>query len=130
MPRSGPVPRGGVPLKRLAVFLAAFFTSCAALAQGYPNKPIRIVVPFAPGGTSDILARALGPHMSTAWNQPVIVENRTGANGMVGAEFVAKSAPDGYTLFLSDMGALTINPSVYQSPVAPGKDFAPVLMTS
>ena len=116
----------------IAVLLAAFLAvALPATAQTYPSKPIRIVVPFAPGGTSDILARAISPHLTTAWGQPVIVENRTGANGNVGADYVAKSAPDGYTLFLSDMGALTINPSVYtNSPFDPVKDFAPILMIS
>jgi len=122
-------------MKRVAAFavlLAALLAAALpATAQTYPSKPIRIVVPFAPGGTSDILARAISPHLTTAWGQPVIVENRTGANGNVGADYVAKSAPDGYTLFLSDMGALTINPSVYtNSPFDPVKDFAPILMIS
>jgi len=120
-------------MKRVAAALTAALALLAALparGQQYPNKPIRIIVPFAAGGTSDILARAIGPHLTNAWNQPVIVENRTGANGMVGAEYVAKSAPDGYTLFLSDMGALTINPSVYQSPFDPVKDFSPVIMVA
>jgi len=89
------------------------------------------VVPFAPGGTSDILARALGPHITTAWGQPVIVENRTGANGNVGADYVTKSAPDGYTMLLSDVGALAINPSVYANmPYDPVKDFSPIVMVS
>jgi len=121
-------------MKRIATIAAAAASMLLALPaqpQTYPNKPIRIVVPFAPGGTSDILARALGPGMTQAWDQPVIVENRTGANGNVGADYVAKSAPDGYTLFLSDMGALTINPSVYtSSPFDPVKDFAPIVMIS
>jgi len=114
------------------ILLPAFclFAACAS-AQNYPNKPIRIVVPFAPGGTSDILARALGPHITTAWGQPVIVENRTGANGNVGADYVTKSAPDGYTMLLSDVGALAINPSVYANmPYDPVKDFSPVVMVS
>jgi tripartite-type tricarboxylate transporter receptor subunit TctC len=114
-----------------AVALAALAAPVLAQAQGYPSKPIRIVVPFAPGGTSDILARALGPHITSAWNQPVIVENRTGANGNVGADYVAKSAPDGYTMLLSDVGALAINPSVYASmPYDPVKDFSPIVMVS
>ena len=113
----------------LVAAIAAF--AGAAGAQTYPNKPIRIIVPFTAGGTSDILARALGPHISAAWGQPVIVENRTGANGNVGADFVAKSAPDGYTMLLSDVGALAINPSVYASmPFDPVKDFSPVVMVS
>jgi len=103
----------------------------AAGAQTYPNKPIRIIVPFTAGGTSDILARALAPHVTASWGQPVIVENRTGANGNVGADFVAKSAPDGYTMLLSDVGALAINPSVYASmPFDPVKDFSPIVMVS
>ena len=110
--------------------LAAILPALPAQAQ-YPGKPIRVVVPFAAGGTSDILARALGPPLTAAWGQPVIVENRTGANGNVGADFVAKSAPDGYTLLLSDVGALAINPSVYASmPFDPARDFSPVVMVS
>jgi tripartite-type tricarboxylate transporter receptor subunit TctC len=113
----------------LAAALAAF--AAAAGAQSYPNKPLRIIVPFTAGGTSDILARALGPHVTAAWGQPVIVENRTGANGNVGADFVAKSAPDGYAMLLSDVGALAINPSVYASmPFDPVKDFSPIVMVS
>src|SRR6266852_1811614 len=123
-------------MKRVAAALtaalaASLFAALPALAQQYPNKPIRIIVPFAPGGTSDILARAIGPHITTAWGQPVIVENRTGANGNVGADYVAKSAPDGTTLLLSDVGALSINPSVYTDmPFDPAKDFSPIVMVS
>src|SRR5260221_13122744 len=90
----------------LAAALAANLPALPAQAQQYPSKPIRIVVPFAAGGTSDILARAIGPHLTTAWGQPVIGENRTGANGNAGADYAAKSAPDGTTLLLSDVGAL------------------------
>src|SRR6266704_479634 len=114
-----------------AALAASLLAALPAQGQQYPNKPIRIVVPFAPGGTSDILARAIGPHLTTAWGQPVIVENRTGANGNVGADYVAKSAPDGYTMLLSDVGALSINPSVYAGmPFDPAKDFSPVVMVS
>jgi tripartite-type tricarboxylate transporter receptor subunit TctC len=114
-----------------AVVLAAGLAALPAQAQQFPSKPIRIIVPFAAGGTSDILARALGPHITAAWNQPVIVENRTGANGNVGADYVVKSAPDGYTMLLSDVGALAINPSVYPDmPFDPVKDFSPIVMVS
>ncbi|HUL94289.1 MAG TPA: tripartite tricarboxylate transporter substrate binding protein [Burkholderiales bacterium] len=118
-------------MKRLAaIFTAVLATSLPAQAQ-YPSKPIRIVVPFAAGGTSDILARAIGPRVTEAWGQPVVVENRTGANGNVGADFVAKSAPDGYTMLLSDVGALAINPSVYTNmPFDPARDFSPIVMVS
>ena len=112
--------------------VAALAIALPVLAQAeYPSKPIRIVVPFAAGGTSDILARAIGPKLTGAWGQPVVVENRAGANGNVGADFVAKSAPDGYTMLLSDIGALAINPSVYPDmPFDPAKDFSPIVMVS
>jgi len=116
---------------RLALALAAFTFAGAAAAQAYPSKPIRIIVPFAAGGTSDILARFIGPKLTEAWGQPVIIENKTGANGNVGADYVAKSAPDGYTVLLADMGALTIAPSVYPTlPFDPVKDFAHVVLVS
>jgi len=113
------------------VVAAALLSAAAAQAQTYPNKPIRIIVPYAAGGTSDILARAIGPKLTDAWGQPVIVENRPGANGNVGAEFVARSAPDGYTLLLTDLGGLVISASVYPNlPFNPAKDFSPVVMVS
>ena len=103
----------------------------AAFGQAYPNKPIRIIVPYAAGGTSDILARQIGPKLTDAWGQPVVVENKPGANGNVGADFVAKSAPDGYTLLLTDLGGLVISASVYPKlPFNPSKDFSPVVMVS
>ena len=118
-------------LNRIAAALALVAAAGAAFAQAYPAKPIRIIVPFAAGGTSDILARAIGPKLTAAWGQPVVIENKTGANGNVGAEFVVRSAPDGYTRLLSDVGALAISPSVYPSlPFDPIKDFAPVIMIS
>ena len=115
-----------------AFFLALVcVVASAAHAQSYPSKPIRIIVPYAAGGTSDILARQIGPKLSEAWGQPVVVENKPGANGNVGADFVAKSAPDGYTLLLTDLGGLVISASVYpQLPFNPAKDFSPVVMVS
>jgi tripartite-type tricarboxylate transporter receptor subunit TctC len=114
-----------------AIAVAALAAALPAQAQQYPNKPIRIVVPYAAGGTSDILARQIGPKLTDAWSQPVIVENKPGANGNVGAEFVARSAPDGYTLLLTDLGGLVISASVYPKlPFNPSKDFSPVVMVS
>lgn len=111
--------------------LLACFAFAAAVAQTYPLKPIRLIVPYAAGGTSDILARQLGPKLTETWGQPAVVENKTGANGNVGADFVAKSAPDGYTLLLTDLGGLVISASVYpQLPFNPSKDFTPVAMVS
>jgi tripartite-type tricarboxylate transporter receptor subunit TctC len=100
-------------------------------AQGYPSRPIRLIVPYAAGGTSDILARQIGPKLTEAWGQPVVVENRTGANGNVGADFVAKSTADGYTLLITDLGGLVISASVYPKlPFDPSRDFSPVAMVS
>jgi tripartite-type tricarboxylate transporter receptor subunit TctC len=114
----------------MKILLALLFAS-SAFAQSYPTKPIRLIVPYAAGGTSDILARQIGPKLTEAWNQPVVVENKTGANGNVGADFVAKSAPDGYTLLLTDVGGLVISASVYpQLPFNPSKDFSPVIMVA
>jgi tripartite-type tricarboxylate transporter receptor subunit TctC len=113
------------------VGVLSFAVSLAAQAQTYPGKPIRIVVPYAAGGTSDILARQIGPKLTEAWGQPVIVENKPGANGNVGADFVAKSTPDGYTLLLTDLGGLVISASVYPKlPFNPARDFTPVVMVS
>ena len=102
-----------------------------AFAQAWPAKTIKIIVPYPPGGTSDILARALGPKLTEAWGQPVIIENKPGATGNVGADFVAKSPADGYTLLLADIGSLAISPSVFSTlPFDPVKDFAPVVMVA
>ncbi len=116
-------------MKALLILLAAL--AAPAFAQSYPARPIRLIVPYAAGGTSDILARQIGPKLAEAWNQPVVVENKTGANGNVGADFVAKSPPDGYTLLLTDVGGLVISASVYpQLPFNPSKDFSPIIMVS
>jgi tripartite-type tricarboxylate transporter receptor subunit TctC len=118
-------------MKIVSAALAAFAFAHIAGAQPYPGKPIRLIVPYAAGGTSDILARQVGPKLTEALGQPVIVENKTGANGNVGADFVAKSAPDGYTLLITDLGGLVISPSVYPKlPFDPSKDFTPVVMVS
>jgi tripartite-type tricarboxylate transporter receptor subunit TctC len=114
-------------MKTLLILLFA----SSAFAQSYPTKNIRLIVPYAAGGTSDILARQVGPKLTEAWGQPVVVENKTGANGNVGADFVAKSPPDGYTLLLTDVGGLVISASVYpQLPFNPSKDFSPVIMVA
>ncbi|OYU30523.1 MAG: hypothetical protein CFE39_13140 [Comamonadaceae bacterium PBBC2] len=96
----------------------------------YPAKPIKIVVPFPAGGTSDVLARMLGQKMTESWGQPVVVENRPGSSGNLGADLVAKSAPDGYTLVLMDVGNLVISPALFKLPFTVEKDFAPVAMVA
>src|SRR3954467_6521913 len=113
------------------LLLLAAWVAAAAHAQSFPAKPIRVIVPYAAGGTSDILARQIGPKLSEAWGQPVVVENKPGANGNVGADWVAKSAPDGHTLLLTDLGGLVISASVYPKlPFNPAQDFTPILMVS
>ena len=100
-------------------------------AADYPTKPIRLVVPFPPGGTTDILARAVAQQLSQTWNQQVIVDNRPGAGGNIGAELVAKAAPDGYTLVMGTVGTHAINPSLYgKMPYDHVKDFAPVILVA
>lgn len=109
--------------------LCAGLASAQDAAAGYPKKPIRIIVPFPAGGTSDVLARMVGQKLNEAWGQPVIVENRAGANGNIGADLVAKSDPDGYTLLLMDVGNLAISPTLYPKlPFSPTANLAPVTM--
>jgi tripartite-type tricarboxylate transporter receptor subunit TctC len=96
-------------LERL-IAVAAAFAACAAMAQPYPARPVKIVVPFAPGGNLDVTARIVGEQMAKTLGQPVIVENRAGAGGVIGSEVVAKSAPDGYTLVTGTTGTLVVSP--------------------
>jgi tripartite-type tricarboxylate transporter receptor subunit TctC len=108
----------------LVSLLAASF-ACAA--QDWPNRAIRIIVPFAPGGATDIPARLVAPKLSEALGQPVVVENRTGAGGIVGIQAAAQSQPDGYTMLIATNGELVMNPSIYPKlPYDPFKDFVPV----
>jgi tripartite-type tricarboxylate transporter receptor subunit TctC len=114
------------------VALAAATLAPAAFAQGaWPNRPVRIVVPFAPGGTTDILARAIAPELSKAFNQQFIVENRPGAGGNIGADLVAKSPNDGYTILMGTVGTQSINKWLYsRMPFDPQKDFAPITLVA
>ena len=99
----------------------------AAMAQGYPNKPVRWVVPFPPGGSADIMGRMIGQDLAKALGQQVVIENRAGASAIVGSEYVAKSPADGYTLLQANVSQMTIHPSLYPKlPYDPLKDFAPV----
>ncbi|MFZ4479048.1 MAG: Bug family tripartite tricarboxylate transporter substrate binding protein [Rhodoferax sp.] len=112
--------------------VAAASLWCAAAAQAqasttYPARPIRLVVPFTPGGSTDILARAIGLELTRAWGQPVIIDNVPGAGGSIGADKVAKAPADGYTLLMGHIGTLAVNPSLYPHlPYDPVKSFAPV----
>ena len=115
-----------------AFAVAAGLAVLPAQAQsGWPNKPVRIVVPFAAGGTTDILARAVAPELSKAFGQQFIVDNRAGAGGNVGADIVAKSPADGYTLLMGTVGTHGINRALYAKlPFDPIKDFAPITMVA
>ena len=118
-------------MKRIARLLGvvAFALSTFAVAQTWPAKPIKWIVPFAPGGTTDILARTIGEKLTVALGQPVIVENKPGAGGGVGAEFTAKAPPDGYTIMGGTISTHAINASLYQSlPYDPVKDFVPITL--
>jgi len=85
----------------------------AAFAQGYPNRPVRMIIPFAPGGASDFVGRIMQPRLGELLGQPIVVENRAGASGNIGVEAAARSAPDGYTLFLGNIGTIAVNPAVF-----------------
>lgn len=115
-------------LATLAVTASCAVSSGGAAAQAaYPNKPIHLVVPYPPGGLTDVLGRAIGERLAAALKQPVVIDNRPGAGTLVGAEVVAKSPADGYTLLLATSTTLGISPALYRkSPIDPVKDFAPV----
>src|SRR5215472_11409126 len=101
-------------------------TGAPARAQDYPTRPIKLIVGFAPGGTTDFMARLLADKMRGPLGQPVVVENRTGANGALGAEYVAKAEPDGYMLYFTTAGVATVYPHLKPAPYDPLRDFAAV----
>lgn len=112
----------------VAAAVAAVLAAGGAAAQDYPSRPIRLVVAFAAGGTTDFVARQIAEKAKAYLGQSIVVENKPGANGAIGADFVAKSEPDGYTLFFSTAGALAINPSMRTDlPYDPIKDFTPIV---
>lgn len=119
--------------------LAALFAGVICLqwmpapvsAQAYPNRPVKIVVPVAPGGTTDVLARVMAQRLQEKLGQPVVVENRAGGGYIVGMQAVAKAAPDGYTLILTNRGAMAVNPSLHKAlPYDPVKDFTPIALVA
>ena len=115
---------------RLASILAACALCAApfaAHAQAWPTKPVRIIVPFVAGGTTDVVARLLGQKLSEAWGQSVVVEDKAGAGGNIGADAAAKSAPDGYTLFMTSGSIVTANQHLYKVlPFDPARDLIPI----
>ncbi|MDO9500109.1 tripartite tricarboxylate transporter substrate binding protein [Falsiroseomonas sp.] len=118
-----------MPITRRATLAAATLLATPALGQGWPSRPVRIVVPFPPGGLVDTLARALSPRLSERFGQPFVVENRAGAGGNIGADAVAKSAPDGHTLLASSLGPVAVNQYIYRTmPFDTQTAFAPVVL--
>ena len=114
-------------MKRVLLALAALAVASAAWAQGYPNKPIRVLVPFVPGGNVDITARTIAPALGEVLGQPVIVENRPGAAGMLGAQAMLAAGPDGYTLMMGSNSSLAVAPNLYSNwPYDPLKGIAPI----
>jgi len=110
-------------------YVAVLLVSFSAWGQGYPAKPIKVIVPFPVGGVADLYSRLVGNRLTELWGQPVVVENRTGAGGNIGADLVAKSPPDGYTLGIGSIGTHAVNVSLFSKmPFDPVRDFAPVAL--
>jgi len=123
--RPAPMPRSA--LASIALLLSAFCLPACAQAQSYPSKPLRIIVPYPAGGGLDVMARLLGDRLGHRLGQPVVIENKPGAGTLIGADFVAKSAPDGHTLMITADTTITLNQYLYAKlPYDPVKDFAPV----
>src|ERR1043166_8488678 len=120
--------------KRVMRFLATLLLlslAASAVAQSYPSRPIRLIVPFAPGGSADLVGRLLAQQLSESVGQPVVVENKGGASGMLGNDYVAKSPPDGYTLSVGTLGPFAVNPTLYEHvPYDNIRDFAPITLTA
>jgi tripartite-type tricarboxylate transporter receptor subunit TctC len=121
--------KGKLPNRRQIISLAAAAMSLPALAQtsSFPQKPVRIVVPYTTGGSNDVIARLLAQQLQEAWGQPVVVENKPGAAGNIGSSDIAKSAPDGHSLLLTNINIVSMNPGLIANmPFDPQKDFAPI----
>jgi tripartite-type tricarboxylate transporter receptor subunit TctC len=111
---------------RLLIVLLALIPGLA-FSQGYPNKPVRMIIPFAPGGASDFVGRIVQARLGELLGQPIVIENRAGASGNLGLEAAARSAPDGYSIYLGNVGTVAINPGVFPNlPVVPTKDFVAI----
>ena len=117
-------------LGRLLTGLALLLLPSLASAQEFPNKPIKLIVPFPPGGPNDIIARVVGQRMSELIKQPVVIDNRGGQGGVLGTDAVAKAAPDGYTIGIVSASSLVINPTMEKVPYDVAKDFAPVTLVT
>ena len=116
-------------IRRNAPVLAALLAVCAPcghaadLAEPYPNRPVRMIVGFPPGGGTDIMARIIAPKLTEAWNHQIVIDNRIGATGTIGATLVARANPDGYTLLMGHLSSNAIAPSLFKVPYDPARDF-------
>src|SRR5438128_9146849 len=116
-------------MNRLVTSLLLFAASAGAAAQGFPSKPIRVIIPFVAGGSSDIVGRAIASKFPELLGQPGVVENKPGANGAIAAEFVAKAEPDGYTILVGSIGVFSINAALFKDlRYQPVRDFAPITL--
>src|SRR5882762_3010864 len=117
--------RAGEAVKTILALLCALAVG-SVFGQQFPSRPVKIVVPTSPGGATDALSRQIGARLSELWGQPVIVENKPGANQIIGAEYVAKSTPDGNTLLVSDASSFVINPHLYRMAYDGLRGFTPI----
>lgn len=117
-----------IPIAGIGVAAMLPLITAGASAQSYPDKPIRAVLPFPPGGGTDAMARVVLPRMSQTLGQPIVIDNRAGAGGVLAADMVAKSAPDGYTILFASSTGVTATPSLYKLPYDSDKDFAPITL--
>src|SRR6266478_8896467 len=117
-------------LSALATGLSVLLSPASASAQDFPNRPIRLIVPFPAGGPNDIIARVIGQRMSELLKQPVLIDNRGGQGGVLGTDAVAKAPPDGYTIAISSAGALAISPSMEKVAYDTRKDFQPITLVA
>ena len=117
-------------IRSLLTITILLLASAASFAQDYPTKAIRLIVPFPPGGSTDLVARVVGQKMADSWGKQVVIDNRPGANGMIGSDIVAKANPDGYTIVLGTIGPMAINASLYKMPYDILKDLAPITYTA
>ena len=112
---------------RSAALVLLFFAACACAQESYPGKPVRIIVGYSAGGGNDLIVRVMAPRLSEGLGQPVIIENKPGAQAIIACEYVAKASPDGYTLLMGPTGPMAMNPATYSKlPYSPQRDFAPI----
>ncbi|MGZ5093901.1 MAG: Bug family tripartite tricarboxylate transporter substrate binding protein, partial [Burkholderiales bacterium] len=119
--------RNALSTSLLLLVATAVFTAATANGADFPSRPVRLIVPFVPGGAADIVGRMLAQKLSDGWGVPMVVDNRSGAAGNMGTSLVASASPDGYTILMGNVGPLAINPTLYtQLPYDPLRDFLPV----